>query len=352
MKYINVQDPKRFILEKYRSGGVNRHECPQCHRRKCFTYYINLETGEILDPTCGKCNHENSCGYHYTPRQLFHDRPDIKQRVLYDNQLADSSCVLSPRLKTYETVVRTPPFEQTLFFPSHWPTETAKRPCTFKTYMREVVAQKLGIDPEVIDCVMDQYYVGGTKEDAIGYGGINYGPSAIFWRVDNQQRVHDGKMMAYTSDGHRAPRVDWVRSICARLHEQAKNDPGKAERLRNVPLIQQTEKSLFGLHLLDLYPQKPVCIVEGEKTAVICACKYTDYIWMATGGCGLLNAQCIAPLSQRKLIVIPDSGELAKWSRIMAQTKHPDYIMLDIIEPYQPNTDLADLILGDAQLQQ
>lgn len=38
----------RFVLERYRSGGSNRYVCPQCGRKKCFTRYVDLETGKYV----------------------------------------------------------------------------------------------------------------------------------------------------------------------------------------------------------------------------------------------------------------------------------------------------------------
>lgn len=37
----------RFVLERYCSGGSNRYVCPQCGRKKCFTRYVDLETGNM-----------------------------------------------------------------------------------------------------------------------------------------------------------------------------------------------------------------------------------------------------------------------------------------------------------------
>lgn len=53
--YNNTEN--RFILERYRSGGSNRYVCPQCGRKKCFTRYVDLETGEYVADECGKCDH-------------------------------------------------------------------------------------------------------------------------------------------------------------------------------------------------------------------------------------------------------------------------------------------------------
>ena len=39
---------------------------------RSFTYYVD-ESGTPLHPSVGRCNHESSCGYHYTPKEYFHD---------------------------------------------------------------------------------------------------------------------------------------------------------------------------------------------------------------------------------------------------------------------------------------
>ena len=67
-------DNYRFHLEKYHRGS--KIACPECKRKACFTRYID-ESGEItFPPHVGKCDHENSCGYHYTPKDFFREHPD------------------------------------------------------------------------------------------------------------------------------------------------------------------------------------------------------------------------------------------------------------------------------------
>ncbi|HPA43780.1 MAG TPA: hypothetical protein PK810_07095, partial [Bacteroidales bacterium] len=36
------------------------------------------ENGEFLNEVVGRCNHESSCGYHYTPKQFFADNPSAR----------------------------------------------------------------------------------------------------------------------------------------------------------------------------------------------------------------------------------------------------------------------------------
>ena len=58
----------RFTLEPYK-GVSTRHTCPNCHRKSCFAKYV------------GRCNHEQKCGYNYTPKMYFDENPIAKERL-------------------------------------------------------------------------------------------------------------------------------------------------------------------------------------------------------------------------------------------------------------------------------
>jgi hypothetical protein len=70
---------------------------------------------------------------------------------------------------------------------------------------------------------------------------------------------------------------------------------------------------LFGEHLLK-GNNKPVAIVESEKTAVIASCYLPDFIWLACGGCGNLSVKICEPLKGRKVVLFPDAGKYNEWS--------------------------------------
>ena len=66
--------------------------------------------------------------------------------------------------------------------------------------------------------VLADYSVGGTARDVV-VQGVNYGRAVVFWLIDEQQRVHDAKLMAYRNDGHRVQGwANTMRSICERSH--------------------------------------------------------------------------------------------------------------------------------------
>ena len=45
-------------LEKY-TGKSSRHKCPKCGDPHSFAYYLDGNTGEVIDKAVGRCNHES-----------------------------------------------------------------------------------------------------------------------------------------------------------------------------------------------------------------------------------------------------------------------------------------------------
>ena len=127
----------------------------------------------------------------------------------------------------------------------------------------------------------------GRSED----GGV------VFWEIDEQQRVRDGKIMFYRDDCHRdkGHDPDWALS---RLKKQYGYD-GEIG----------IKRCLFGLHLLSA---KTVAVVEAEKTAVVCSEMFPGYVWMAAGGETMLNAAKLYPLREHRVVLFPDTDPAGK----------------------------------------
>jgi hypothetical protein len=87
---------------------------------------------------------------------------------------------------------------------------------------------------------------------------------------------------------------------------------------------------------------KENCIVESEKTALICSIKYPKYTWLATGGLNLISR--INSLESG--IVFADKGKTFNvWSDRVNSSK---FKMNDTLEKtdLKDGSDLADLILS------
>ena len=180
--------------------------------------------------------------------------------------------------------------------------------------------------------------------------------SIVFWQIDEQQRVRDGKLMHYGPDAHRLKdpnhHASWVSF-------KLKNTLGADGQ----PLLSagwNASRCLFGQHLLDGSGNRPVAIVESEKTAVICSelMHSHDYLWMATGGLSSLKAETLRPLEGRTVVVFPDtdpSGQtFGEWKAVCRRamaTLAIDLRIMDILErcatPEQKarKIDIADFLL-------
>lgn len=155
--------------------------------------------------------------------------------------------------------------------------------------------------------------------------GASRNGSVIFWEIDEQLRVHNGKFMHYQSDCHR----DKSRTPTWAVAEMKKTG--------TLPSDFENPHCLFGLHLLtgtnisvcqdkSVCP-KNVCVVESEKSAVILSELFPDYVWLSCGGLQMFKPELLAPLVNHKVMVFPDTDETGAtykaWQDIVQQaSKH------------------------------
>lgn len=291
-----------YGLQKYR-GRSTKHTCPACNRHGCFVYYVN-EDGTALHPLVGRCDHQSTCGYHYKPRDFFADHPDL---TIPDDWAAPAP-IAERKLWTIDK------------------SEVHRFRCDDSTLELFLMSR---YNPDRVLEVAALYQLGAIA-----------GGATVFWQIDIEGRVRTGKVMAYGTDGHRIKdsdrdRVNWMHRLLMR------------DNL--LPEEFDITQCLFGEHLLRVFPDAPVILVESEKTAVICAINDPTRVYLATGGKYGLNGERFAPLNGRRVVVIPDADAMAEWrEKVEALQKFyevsigdPGYTEEDIIN----KRDIADLIL-------
>ena len=305
---MNTRD-LRYQLDSPRVTGRRQVKvsCPQCGRRRCLVRYVDTRDGcRYVHDTVGRCDHEQSCGYHYRPSEYFRDRP-------WERPAGDR------RAGTPWTPPPLPPLQP---LPMDYVRRWHSGRSVFWQWMTTDAARRLGLGDRDLLRVFTDYQLGATRRGDV-----------IFWQIDVQGRVRSGHVMAYRSDGHRAGPQTWFHALL--------------QRHGLLPLDFQLYQCLFGEHLLAARPADPVCLVESEKTALLLSAVMPRYVWLATGGCSGLKAERLGCLRGRRVTVFPDSGCLDKWSRQMRQTEGISYNMAGLMESYPANTDLADLLLGE-----
>ena len=135
----------------------------------------------------------------------------------------------------------------------------------------------------------------------------------VFWQIDNDGRPHGAKMMSYHPNGKRWKKEeDEERGRPRWVH----NQEGFREHLDLDH--HQFVASLFGMHLMNRYPNATINIVESEKTALIMATAYGNLeknLWLACGGLEFLKVEALRPLieSGRRVWIWPDKDGVEKW---------------------------------------
>ena len=134
--------------------------------------------------------------------------------------------------------------------------------------------------------------------------------STLFWYIDERYRAHNAKAIAYGTDCHRLktpgrPAALWIGT----LMRQGRPPYCDAQGRPLLPPLWQSQPCLFGQHLLAHYPERPVAIVESEKTALICSELMAErgFIWLACGGQQSLRPELFEPLMGRTVMLWPDT---------------------------------------------
>ncbi len=306
----------RFILEPY-AGRNSRYTCPQCHKPHQFTRYIDTATGEMVAEHVGRCNRENKCGYHYTPRQYFADMGIVPN-------------------KSVPSLSKPKPPERP---PSYIDKELLNN--SLKDYEENVFVRFIHtiFDKDTVNHLVNRYKVGTSKQ----FGG----GTTVFWQIDYQGNIRGGKLIKYAKDGHKGKNKKSGRLLISWVHSVLK--------IKDFNLKQ----CLFGEHLLKQYPDATVAIVESEKTAIIASKFMPEMVWLACGGVGGLNEEIVKPLRGRRVILFPDAskdgGMFDKWK---AKADEFGFECSSLLERFateeekEQGVDIADYLVKQNQLEQ
>lgn len=308
----------KYHLLKY-AGKASRLTCPSCGRHHCFVPYVD-DQNNIIGEEYGRCNHESSCGYfqyppsqpdwrNYPPR-YYRPQPKPKSRIIKKSPLqpepAAGLCTIPMDL--IQKTIR------------------INQPSDFLKFLRTL------FDEDTINRLVQEYNIGVTKSG-----------DAVFYQIDSQGRCRTGKVMKYDPiTGHRIKDasiqtpITWVHSL---LKQQ-----------RVLPQEWELTQCLFGEHLLKKYPDKDVCLVEAEKTAIICSGFMPQCVWVAVGGKTQLGDK-VEVLAGRRITAFPDIDGYDKWKEKVDERPYlniqvSDYLLKDSTEEDRmAGIDIADVLI-------
>jgi hypothetical protein len=270
----------RYILEK----GSQKHICPGCGKKR-FVRYIDEVDRVYLPQVYGRCDRESSCAYHLNPYLDGYLKSVTQLTKSYNsingcNEMSRTKSLIiyksdSSRTKQISYI----PYEDVKLSRTHYHKNN------FTLWLTSFIGTT------ITSQVISKYHIGTSK---------HWPGATIFWQIDQHGKVRSGKIMLYNvSSGHRVknpyPHITWV-------HKQL--------QIESFEL----EQCFFGEHLLNLYPDNPVGIVESEKTAIIASVYLPNLVWLAAGSLSNLSIQKFKVLKGRKVFLFPDLNGYRKWN--------------------------------------
>jgi hypothetical protein len=312
---MNTNKSYRFILQP----GSQKHICPACGKKR-FVRYLDQHTGELLPPEFGKCDREINCAYWLDPYKEGYS----KQLYQQENQ---NPAATRPKAR------RLPPPRPMSLIPAGIMQASLQKykENNFVKFLHSI------FDESIVQRLVTDYKIGTSK---------HWPGACVFWQIDLKDQMRSGKIMLYNQD------------------------TGKREKHNDHALIQWAHKKLsnpdfnlvqcyFGTHLLKQYSDKPVALVESEKTAIIAAGNYPQFVWLATGGLNMLSPERSSALKYRTVVLFPDLQALEIWKQKaqMIKEQFPSIrifistYLQDIASEDQKTAglDLADFLITNPQ---
>jgi len=304
----------KYTLEPY-SGKSSRYRCPNCEKNQSFTRYVNVEKAEYLAHSVGICNRKIKCGYHYSPKMFFADNKHFKE-ITRERKLYPA--------KPFATNKKTAFIKSTKLNPSYLERRYLQKSQLLKTNNFIQFISSV-YNEDAADYVKDLYQIGSSTK---------WPGAAIFWQIDQEQKIRTGKLMQYNPETGKRTAINWVHSLL---------------KLKSYNL----QQCLFGLHLLNYDKSKSIAIVESEKTAIIASLAFPEFLWMASGGLNNLKTATVKALKNRRVILFPDSGCYKLWEAKISQLpKNIDFEVSSLLETHTSNLeqkegyDIADYVLN------
>lgn len=245
----------KWILRK--GGGKMR--CPNCGQMR-FVPYVSAKDGQTLaGAEFGRCDREQNCGYQRYPngKEASNVEP-IARKV-------------EPMMVFYPTVLR----------------------YDINTNLFTYASKLFGVSRAML--AWQRYCVGKD------------GSRTVFWQIAKDGTIRAGKSIPYLENGHRD-----------KTDEYPANWLHKCRSWDSYHTRGELKQCFFGEHLLAKKgnEQKPVAIVESEKTAILMSEISPSWVWLASGGSqGLKNEEKNRALNGRSVLLTPDNGQYWNWKR-------------------------------------
>lgn len=247
--------------------------CPSCTKKR-FVRYIDTNTNNYTPEEYGRCDREVSCKYHRKPNLDKIIKPIKHQKIQPPEKIFIPHQVLEPTLNNYN----------------------------INTFFNSLGSSNKLISRKRIEEVISLYYL-GTISSGYRKGGL----TIPF--IDYENNIHTIQVKQFDSYNHSIT-TDFLHSIIEKDHQckQLTKPNWLTSYLKNEKKV----SCLFGEHLLSVYPNNSIALVEAPKTAILGSLYFgfpeepDSLLWLAVYNLSSLNLKRCRALKGRKVFLFPD----------------------------------------------
>ena len=242
------------------------------------------------------------------------------------------------------------PSAKTEIRPVVQPKSEAVEPNAYTYIPMDFLKPKVSIGNSFSQCLLHLFEAQRVSEVTEDYmlGKYRFGTyddDVIFATLDVEGRIHNLKLQHYCTD----PNAESF-AHCDKKHIVVLG--GMLAKQGVVPADAVFDNEcLFGAHLLPRRPYAKVVLVESAKNAVIGACAYPQFVWVAAGSKGMLKRKVLQCLAGRDVMVYPDRDAIKEWgSALQGMADIANFAMSDFCEVQalagDDKFDIADYIIS------
>jgi hypothetical protein len=293
-------------MYKYSLNSKQKFTCPDCGQANKFVRYMDNKTGAYLQGKYGRCDREDSCGYWERPENNLIQNGDglVKEKP---KDLVDSDSLnANLYLKLFHTV------NYKMHFDSQFDHFNI---CdnTFLLGLNDVFGE-VKVNEAYNKYKLGRFFDGGIIYPYY-YDNMLKTAKIMFYSKDlhrnklkNPMWLHSFKTYYFTNYGGYADIADNPFYDTEYDYYLKHPDEYEDEDEEDIPKRFNMCLPLFGWDLLKEFPDKTICVVESEKTAIICSMCFPEFNWLATGGKNNLQPYKFNYYNGRTWLFFPDLG--------------------------------------------
>lgn len=327
-------------MYRYTLNSNKKFDCPECGQSNRFVRYFDNKSGSYIDEKYGRCDREESCCYHLKPPveyiNVTESKIKYKEPDLYDSDSLDSELYMV----TYH-------YLKNFINPTY-----CKENLSNNVFIN-TLSNRFGI--EKVRKAYQMYRLGmgfnGSTIFPYFFDDVLKSAKIIHFKNDLHRNkdisplwLHSTKSFTYLD--HITKKYDKILNNCYPVenedYQEYINDP---ESFSKDCIIEPYHFCIpfFGWHIIEANKDKTICLVESEKTAVICSIVFPNFIWLASGGKNNIQQYKFNYYNGRKWLIFPDLSRdnttLNKWKESIDKIKMK-YSMFETFIDYLPPVNI------------